>query len=53
MEMIGDPFPYGIEPNRPTLEAIVRYSVEQGILSRPVAIEDLFPQSKPTRTPTA
>jgi 4,5-dihydroxyphthalate decarboxylase len=43
MEMTGDPFPYGIEPNRRTLEAIVQYSVEQGILSRSVAIEDLFP----------
>ena len=49
--MIGDPFPYGIEPNRRTLEAIVQYSVEQGILSGPVAIEDLFPRS--TRTLTA
>jgi 4,5-dihydroxyphthalate decarboxylase len=51
MEMSGDPFPYGIEANRRTLEAIVQYSVEQGILSGPVAIEDLFPRS--TRTLTA
>jgi 4,5-dihydroxyphthalate decarboxylase len=51
MEMTGDPFPYGIEANRPTLEAIVQYSVEQGILSRSVAIEDLFPPG--TRTLTA
>ena len=33
MQMTGDPFPYGIESNRQTLEAIVQYSVEQGILS--------------------
>ena len=51
MEMTGDPLPYGIEPNRQTLEAIVQYAVEQGILSRPVAIDDLFPHS--TRTLTA
>ena len=25
----GDAFPYGVEPNRPTLEALVRYMVEQ------------------------
>ena len=25
----GDPWPYGIEPNRPTLEALVRYLAEQ------------------------
>jgi 4,5-dihydroxyphthalate decarboxylase len=51
LDITGDPLPYGIEPNRRTLEAIVQYSVEQGILSEPVAIEDLFPRS--TRTLTA
>jgi len=50
-ELTGDPLPYGIEPNRPTLEAIVQYSVEQGMLPRRVAIEDLFPEN--TRTLTA
>jgi 4,5-dihydroxyphthalate decarboxylase len=45
MEITGDPLPYGIEPNRQALEAMVQYSVEQGILSRPVAIEELFPTS--------
>jgi ABC-type nitrate/sulfonate/bicarbonate transport system substrate-binding protein len=48
MEITGDPLPYGIEPNRLTLEAIVQHSAEQGILPQPVAIEELFPQS--TRT---
>jgi 4,5-dihydroxyphthalate decarboxylase len=48
MAITGDPLPYGVEANRPALEALVRYSVEQGILSRPVAITDLFPRS--TRT---
>jgi 4,5-dihydroxyphthalate decarboxylase len=51
MDITGDPLPYGIEPNRQALEAIVRYSVEQGILSRPVAVEALFPRS--TRALTA
>jgi 4,5-dihydroxyphthalate decarboxylase len=45
MAITGDPLPYGVEPNRPALEAIVQYSVEQGILSRAVAITDLFPRS--------
>jgi ABC-type nitrate/sulfonate/bicarbonate transport system substrate-binding protein len=48
MEMIGDPLPYGIEPNRQTLEAVVQYAVEQRILSRPVAIDELFERT--TRT---
>jgi 4,5-dihydroxyphthalate decarboxylase len=51
LDITGDPLPYGIEPNRLALESIVQYSVEQGILPRAVAIEELFPQS--TRTLTA
>jgi len=42
METIGDPMPYGVEPNRRTLEAVVQYAVEQGILARPFALETLF-----------
>jgi 4,5-dihydroxyphthalate decarboxylase len=38
----GDPFPYGVEPNRPTLEALVRYMVEQHFIPRAIAVEDLF-----------
>jgi 4,5-dihydroxyphthalate decarboxylase len=38
----GDAWPYGIEPNRPTLEALVRYMVEQSFIARPLPIEELF-----------
>lgn len=38
----GDPFPYGVEPNRPTLENFLRYAEEQGLIDRPLAVEDLF-----------
>jgi 4,5-dihydroxyphthalate decarboxylase len=38
----GDPWPYGIEANRPTLEALVQYMVEQNFIARPIPIEDLF-----------
>jgi 4,5-dihydroxyphthalate decarboxylase len=51
MEVTGDPLPYGIEPNRQALESLVQYSVEQGILSRHVAVDDLFPLN--TRALTA
>jgi 4,5-dihydroxyphthalate decarboxylase len=37
-----DPFPYGIEPNRPTLEAFLQYAREQGLCARALAPEDLF-----------
>jgi 4,5-dihydroxyphthalate decarboxylase len=39
-------FSYGIEPNRRTLEALFRYSHEQGLCSRQLKIEEIFaPQS--------
>jgi len=42
MQITGDPLPYGIAPNRRELDAIVQYSVEQGILPAPLRIEDVF-----------
>ena len=39
----GDPFPYGIEPNRPTLELFLRYCHEQGIAHRLARPEEIFP----------
>ena len=45
MEMTGDPLPYGIEPNRGVLEAVIRHAVTQGIITRTVAVESLFPPS--------
>jgi 4,5-dihydroxyphthalate decarboxylase len=38
----GDPWPYGIEPNRPTLEALVRFLADQSMIAAPVQLEDLF-----------
>jgi ABC-type nitrate/sulfonate/bicarbonate transport system substrate-binding protein len=42
MDVTGDPLPYGIGPNRRELEAVMQYSVEQGILQKPIALDDLF-----------
>jgi len=39
----GDSFPYGIEPNRPTLELFLRYAHEQGIAHHLAKPEDIFP----------
>ena len=42
-EMAGEDFwPYGIEPNRPTLEAFLQYSFEQGVCARHLKPEELF-----------
>ncbi|HLH91335.1 MAG TPA: ABC transporter substrate-binding protein [Xanthobacteraceae bacterium] len=38
----GDPFPYGIEENRPTLEVFLRYTHEQGIAHRRATPEEIF-----------
>lgn len=38
----ADWWPYGIEPNRHLLETLIRYMGEQGLLDRPVKIEELF-----------
>jgi 4,5-dihydroxyphthalate decarboxylase len=41
--LVGDdPIPYGIQPNRPALEAIIRFAPEQHILSNSVAPEQIF-----------
>lgn len=37
-----DPWPYGLEANRATLTALVGYLVEQRLLRRSLALEDLF-----------
>ncbi len=43
MDITGaDPLPYGIEPNRPTLERLVSMAVAQGILIDPPAIDTFF-----------
>jgi 4,5-dihydroxyphthalate decarboxylase len=43
MEATGkDPLPYGVEPNRAVLEELIRHAVDQGILTRPVDLADVF-----------
>lgn len=42
-ELMGDNYwPYGIEQNRKTLEALFQYSHEQGMAMRKLTIEELF-----------
>lgn len=38
----GDPFPYGVEPNRKGLETLTRAAFDQKITSRKYAVEELF-----------
>lgn len=42
-EVFGDdPWPYGIEPNRPTLEALLDYMTDQGIIARRPSLDEIF-----------
>ena len=45
MEITGDPLPYGIEPNRKVLEELIGHALKQGIISKPVAVDELFDPS--------
>ncbi len=37
-----DPLPYGIAPNRKSIEALIDYSVQQGLMPQRLSIEELF-----------
>jgi hypothetical protein len=42
-EVFGaDPWPYGIEPNRKALEALVHFLVDQSMIERAVPVDELF-----------
>ncbi len=38
----GDPLPYGIEANRPSIEAMMTYCFQQGLLKKRYAVDDMF-----------
>ncbi len=42
MEIAGDPLPYGIAPNRRVIEELIGHALKQGIITKPVKVEDLF-----------
>jgi 4,5-dihydroxyphthalate decarboxylase len=45
MEITGDPLPYGVEPNRRVLGDLIKNSLAQGIITRPVTVDELFPRN--------
>jgi 4,5-dihydroxyphthalate decarboxylase len=38
----SDWWPYGIEPNRRVLATLIRYMGDQGLIDKPIKVEDLF-----------
>jgi 4,5-dihydroxyphthalate decarboxylase len=45
MEITGDPLPYGIAPNRKIIEDLIEHALTQGIIAKPVTVEELFAPS--------
>jgi len=45
----GDPFPYGIEENRPTWEQMALYCHQQGIAHRQFKPQEIFPEGVMTK----
>ncbi|HEU4661538.1 MAG TPA: 4,5-dihydroxyphthalate decarboxylase [Pseudolabrys sp.] len=43
-EFGADPFPYGVEANRKTLDAFCRFAHDQGVTAKRMTPDDLFPQ---------
>jgi 4,5-dihydroxyphthalate decarboxylase len=42
-ELMGEDFwPYGLKPNRKVLEILMGYGLEQGLLEKPMKLDDLF-----------
>jgi 4,5-dihydroxyphthalate decarboxylase len=42
MQITGDPLPYGIAPNRAVIEELIGHALKQGIITKPVTVEELF-----------
>jgi 4,5-dihydroxyphthalate decarboxylase len=40
--IVGDPLPYGIEKNRASIEALIQYVHQQGMLKRSYKVNELF-----------
>lgn len=44
MDITGrDPLPYGLAPNRAMIEEVIRNAFDQGVLTKAVTVEELFP----------
>ena len=42
MPLVGDPLPYGIKPNLPAINELIKYALQQGLMPRRISVEELF-----------
>ena len=40
--IVGDPFPFGVEPNRKALDTVIRFALSQNVISKRASVDDLF-----------
>ena len=45
MEIVPDPLPYGIAPNRMVIDELIGHALKQGIITKPVTADELFAPS--------
>ena len=45
LEVMDDPLPYGVEPNRAVLEGLIGHAVTQKIIPKRMSMDDLFAKS--------
>jgi 4,5-dihydroxyphthalate decarboxylase len=41
-EIVGDPFPFGVAPNRKALEAVIGFAADQGVIAERMSVDELF-----------
>ncbi len=41
-EIVGDPFPFGVEPNRKALETVIGFAVDQHVIRDRYRVDELF-----------
>ncbi|HEY2184207.1 MAG TPA: PhnD/SsuA/transferrin family substrate-binding protein [Xanthobacteraceae bacterium] len=42
MALVGDPLPYGMKENMPSIEAMLTYGLQQGLIPKRMPMEDVF-----------
>jgi 4,5-dihydroxyphthalate decarboxylase len=42
MALVGDPLPYGLKENMPSIEAMLAYGLQQGLIPKRMAMQDVF-----------
>lgn len=42
MPVVGDPLPYGLEANMPSIEAMLTYGLQQGLIPRSMPLDEAF-----------